>query len=290
MELLLAHRRRRRPGLVPGGQAPRRGDRPPARRAADRPPRRRLPRPALRLAAPPADRQRRRGPGPPGPLHRLAVPGRRQPAPGRARRRAQPDPRPDGGSGGQSGTASASFSATSFRSACRRASSSSCKALAMAASCSLATFTLASARPAWACSASAWARAALAWALASAWALAAFAGDSRLGCSLTTVSWLLSLNERTCLALDQEAAAQRAAVCERSHAGDPRGTRCCPEASSNRSPPSSSAIRKARTTGPRQPGPLVPYGPPGEVIASAAERVASLNRAGKDSGKWTRTQ
>ena len=56
---------------------------------------------------------------------------------------------------------------------------------------------------------------------------------------------------RTCLALDHEAAAQRAAVCERSHAGDPRGTRCCPEASSNRSPPSSSAIRKARTIGPR---------------------------------------
>ena len=176
-------------------------------------------------------------------------------APGCARRRAQPDPRPDGGSGGQSGTASASFSATSFRSACRRASSSSCKALAMAASCSLATFTLASARPAWACSASAWARAAFAWVLASAWALAAFAGDSRLGCLLTTVSWLLSLNERTCLALDQEAAAQRAAVCERSHAGDPRGTRCCPEASSNRSPPSSSAIRKARTTVPVSQGP-----------------------------------
>jgi hypothetical protein len=57
----------------------------------------------------------------------------------------------------------------------------------MAASCSLATFTLASASSAWACS-------------ASAWALAAFAGDSRLGCLLTTVSWLRSLNERTCLA------------------------------------------------------------------------------------------
>ena len=127
----------------------------------------------------------------------------------------------------------------------------SCKALAMAASCSLATFTLASARSAWACAASAWALAAFAWVLASAWALAAFAGDSRLGCLLTTVSWLRSLNERTCLALDHEAAAQRAAVCERSHAGDPRGTRCCPEASSNRSPPSSSAIRKARTIGPR---------------------------------------
>ena len=159
--------------------------------------------------------------------------------------------RDDQASGGQSGTASASFSATSFRSACRRASSSSCKALAMAASCSLATFTLASARSAWACAASAWALAAFAWVLASAWALAAFAGDSRLGCLLTTVSWLRSLNERTCLALDHEAAAQRAAVCERSHAGDPRGTRCCPEASSNRSPPSSSAIRKARTIGPR---------------------------------------
>ena len=114
-------------------------------------------------------------------------------------------------SGGQSGTASASFSATSFRSACRCASSF-CKALAMAASCSLATFTLASASSAWACSASAWACAAFAWVLASAWALAAFAGDSRLGCLLTTVSWLRSLNERTCLALDHEAAAQRAAV------------------------------------------------------------------------------
>jgi hypothetical protein len=65
----------------------------------------------------------------------------------------------------------------------------------MAASCSLATFTLASASSAWACS-------------ASAWALAAFASDSRLGCLLTTVSWLRSLNERTCLALDHEAAAQ----------------------------------------------------------------------------------
>ena len=114
-------------------------------------------RPALRLAAPPADRQRRRDPGPPGPVHRLAAPGRRQRPPGRPCCRAQPDPRPAGGSGGQSGTASASFSATSFRSACRRASSSSCKALAMAASCSLATFTLASARSAWACAASAWA-------------------------------------------------------------------------------------------------------------------------------------
>jgi hypothetical protein len=60
--------------------------------------------------------------------------------------------------------------------------------------------------------------------------LAAFAGDSRLGCLLTTVSWLRSLNEHTCLALDHEAAAQRAAVRGRSHAGDPRGTRCCPEA------------------------------------------------------------
>src|SRR5208282_2981040 len=187
----------------------------PARRGADRPPRRRLPRPALRLAAPPADRQRRRDPRPPGPVHRLAMPGRRQRPPGRPCCCAQPDPRPAGGSGGQSGTASASFSATSFRSACRRASSSSCKALAMAASCSLATFTLASAR-------SAWALAAFAWVLASAWVLAAFAGDSRLGCLLTTVSWLRSLNERTCLALDHEAAAQRAAVCERSHAGDPR--------------------------------------------------------------------
>jgi RNA polymerase sigma-70 factor (ECF subfamily) len=74
---------------------------------------------------------------------------------------------------------------------------------------------------------------------------AAFAGDSRLGCLLTTVSWLRSLNEHTCLAPDHEAAAQRAAVRDRSHAGDPRGTRCCPEASSNRSPPSSSALRKA---------------------------------------------
>jgi hypothetical protein len=74
---------------------------------------------------------------------------------------------------------------------------------------------------------------------------AAFAGDSRLGCLLTTVSWLRSLNERSCLALDHEAAAQRATVRERSHAGEPRGTRCCPEASSHRGPPSSSALRKA---------------------------------------------
>src|SRR5208283_2549252 len=169
-----------------------------------------------------------------------------QPPPGRPCCCAQPDPRPAGGSGGQSGTASASFSATSFRSASRRASSSSCKALAMAASCSLATFTLASARPAWACSASAWALAAFAWVLASAWALAALAGDSRLGCLLTTVSWLRSLNERTCLALDHEAAAQRAAVCERSHAGDPRGTQCCPEASSNRSPPFQIEVHRLR--------------------------------------------
>jgi 2,4-dichlorophenol 6-monooxygenase len=66
--LLIA--RGRRPRLVPGGQA--------ARRAADRPPRRRPVRLALRLAAPPADRQRRRGPGPPGPVHRLAAPGWRQ--------------------------------------------------------------------------------------------------------------------------------------------------------------------------------------------------------------------
>ena len=66
----------------------------PARRGADRPPRRRLPRPALRLAAPPADRQRRRRPGPPGPVHRLAAPGRQRRAAGRPRCRAQPDPRP----------------------------------------------------------------------------------------------------------------------------------------------------------------------------------------------------
>ncbi len=72
-----ADRRRGRPGLVRSGQATRRRGGYPARRAADRPPRRRLPRPALRLAAPPADRQRRRGPGAPGPVHRLAAPGRR---------------------------------------------------------------------------------------------------------------------------------------------------------------------------------------------------------------------
>jgi hypothetical protein len=66
----------------------------------------------------------------------------------------------------------------------------------MAASCSLATVTLASARPAWACAASAWALAAFAWVLASAWAPAAFAGDSRLGCLLATVSWLRRPNGR----------------------------------------------------------------------------------------------
>ena len=49
-----------RPGAR--GQGARRGGRPPARRGADRPPRRRLLRPALHLAAPPPDRQRRRGP------------------------------------------------------------------------------------------------------------------------------------------------------------------------------------------------------------------------------------
>jgi hypothetical protein len=69
---------------------------PPARRAADRPPRRRLPRPAVRLAAPPADRQRRRGPRAPGPVHRLAAPGRRQRSPRRPHCRAQPGPRPAG--------------------------------------------------------------------------------------------------------------------------------------------------------------------------------------------------
>jgi FAD binding domain len=84
---------RGRARVVRGGQAARRGDWHPAGRGADRPPRRRLPRPALRLAAPPADRQRRRDPGPPGPVHRLAVRGRQRRAPGRARRRAQPDPR-----------------------------------------------------------------------------------------------------------------------------------------------------------------------------------------------------
>ena len=87
-----ADRRRGRPRLVRGGQATRRRSGHPARRAADRPPRRRLPRSALRLAAPPADRQRRRGPGPPGPVHRLAAPGRRQRPPRRPHRRAQPDP------------------------------------------------------------------------------------------------------------------------------------------------------------------------------------------------------
>jgi hypothetical protein len=40
----------------------------------------------------PAERQRRRGPGAPGPVHRLAAPGRRQRPPGRPHRRAQPDP------------------------------------------------------------------------------------------------------------------------------------------------------------------------------------------------------
>jgi Uncharacterized protein conserved in bacteria (DUF2252) len=40
----------------------------------------------------PADRQRRRGPGAPGPVHRLAGPGRRQEPPGRPHRRAQPGP------------------------------------------------------------------------------------------------------------------------------------------------------------------------------------------------------
>ena len=57
------------------------------RRGADRPPRRRPVRPALRMAAPSRDRRRRRGPGAPGLVDRLAVPGRRQRAPGCARRR-----------------------------------------------------------------------------------------------------------------------------------------------------------------------------------------------------------
>ena len=56
--------------------AARRGGGPSARRGADRPPRRRPVRPALHLAAPPPDHQRRRDPGPPGPVHRLAAPGR----------------------------------------------------------------------------------------------------------------------------------------------------------------------------------------------------------------------
>ena len=85
-----------RPALVRRGQAARRGGGPPARRGADRPPRRRPVRPALHLAAPAADRQRRRGPGPPGPVHRLAPPGRHRRSPGRPGRRAQPDPRPAG--------------------------------------------------------------------------------------------------------------------------------------------------------------------------------------------------
>jgi hypothetical protein len=152
--------------------------------------------------------------------------------PGRPGCRAQPDPRPAGGSGGQSGTASASFSATSFRSACRRASSSSCKALAMAASCSLATFTLASARPA----------------LGLRGLRLGLCGfRRRLAPGMFAHDPLLASEPQRapCLALGHEAAAQRAIVCEYSHAGDPRGTRCCPEASTHRSPPSLSALRKA---------------------------------------------
>ena len=111
-----------------------------------RPPRRRLPRPALRLAAPPADRQRRRESSfrPDRFIAWRHPAGTSQPRAVLAAALSQILARP-AGSGGQSGTASASFSATSIRSACRHASSSSCKALAMAASCSLATFTLASA-------------------------------------------------------------------------------------------------------------------------------------------------
>ena len=49
----------------------------------------------LRLRAPP-DRQRRRDPGPPGPVHRLAAPGSQRRAPRCPGCRAQPDPRPAG--------------------------------------------------------------------------------------------------------------------------------------------------------------------------------------------------
>jgi hypothetical protein len=73
-----ADRRRERAGLVRRCQPARRGGGRPARRAADRPPRRGPIRPALRLGAPAPDRQRRRDPRPPGPVHRLAVPGRQR--------------------------------------------------------------------------------------------------------------------------------------------------------------------------------------------------------------------
>ena len=63
---------------------------------ADRPPRRRPVRPALHLAAPPPDHQRRRDPGPPGPVHRLAAPGSQRRAPRCPGCSAQPDPRPAG--------------------------------------------------------------------------------------------------------------------------------------------------------------------------------------------------
>ena len=63
---------------------------------AHRPPRRRPLRPALRVAAPARDPERRRDPRAPRPLHRLAsADGGRRPARG-ARRRARPDPRSSG--------------------------------------------------------------------------------------------------------------------------------------------------------------------------------------------------
>ena len=77
-------------------QAARRGGGPPARRAADRPPRRRPVRPALHLATPSPDHQRRRDPGPPGPLHRLAAPPPADEPHSALAAALQPDPRSSG--------------------------------------------------------------------------------------------------------------------------------------------------------------------------------------------------
>jgi hypothetical protein len=139
----------------------------------------------------------------------------------------------------------ASLSATSCRSPCRCASSS-CKALAIAAACSLATFVSASASSASACS-------------AFARALAAFACDLCLACLLRILplAWEPHSNAparpwTVTLLVSQAPPASDLTLVTRTT------TRCCPEALAKLHPQSPAAIRKARTSGPRQPGPFVP--------------------------------
>jgi hypothetical protein len=101
----------------------------------------------------------------------------------------------------------ASLSATSCRSPCRCASSS-CKALAIAGACSLATFVSASASSASACSA--FARALCGLRLRPVPGVLAQDPPPGLGASF----------ERTCSALDRDAAGQPGAVRKRPHACD----------------------------------------------------------------------